>query len=596
MKLMFRTSAFHFLVLFIFSLFNGCIAPMNALIWKNFLNQLILITDHGWKLGNIEFTYLALLSMLPIINYMITAITQYIKQTYSDILDIHITQSVLNKSMLFPMKFFDDSKIYNDINIAISRTSQNCVGLLDAFAEIIFLIVQAVSFAMILIRFDWFVVGMAFISALPVLRISLRSNEYWYLVLNQRIEKLRLIHYLKMLLIKNENIKEMKIFHVGKKIMGMIQKNQQEFLREDCKARKRISVRKTAAQTLDELCSLAVKAWILIKAIDSKASVGSVVLYFNAQESLKSAIVAVLSQLAKMHDHMLYLQTLRTLEEMEMKEESVSGFNPSFRFIEFKNVTFAYPGQKRNVLENLTFRFERGKTYSIVGLNGAGKTTLLKLLLGLYEPTEGGIFIDEINLKDIRREDYHQHISAVFQDFVKYPFSVKENIVLTDQTEWNRIRLESAMDLACFRECVNGLPEGIDTLLMKEWNGGTDISQGQWQKVAIARCYYKDAEIVILDEPFSSVDIETENHIIRTMNKGSGGKLNIFITHHFASLSMADEILVMEEGKIAENGNHSALWKLKGQYYHLYAMQSEHLRALEQGRLGLTERADCAAV
>ena len=272
----------------------------------------------------------------------------------------------------------------------------------------------------------------------------------------------------------------------------------------------------------------------------------------------------------------------------DIKVECVSSnkkMDLPFRKIEFRNVSFSYPGQNRQALKNVSFVFERGKTYSIVGFNGAGKTTLLKLLLGLYEPERGEILIDGVNLNQINKTDYYLRIGAVFQDFIKYPFTIEENIS-TSLNGSDEDSIFEAVKFAYLEDMVRKLPEGIKTVLMREWNNGIDVSQGQWQKIAIARCYYRKPDIMILDEPFSSIDIEAENCIVKNIKQMSEEKMNIFITHHFSSISMADIVIVLDDGDVIEQGTHNELIEKKGKYFQLYSEQLENLNKIYEYKEG----------
>lgn len=289
-----------------------------------------------------------------------------------------------------------------------------------------------------------------------------------------------------------------------------------------------------------------------------------------------------LSQLAKLHENILYLQVLKRVDDMEVENIlSNEKINLPFQKIEFRNVSFSYLGQNKQALKNISFVFEKGKTYSIVGFNGAGKTTLLKLLLGLYEPDEGEILINGINLKRINKSDYYLQIGAIFQDFIKYPFTIEENIS-TELKESDIDCVLEAIRFACLEDLVKKLPEGIKTVLMREWNNGIDISQGQWQKIAMARCYYRKPTIMILDEPFSSIDIEAENCIVKNIKQMSKEKLNIFITHHFSSISMADVVIVIDNGRVIEQGSHNELIEKRGRYFQLYSEQLENLNKMNE--------------
>ena len=202
--------------------------------------------------------------------------------------------------------------------------------------------------------------------------------------------------------------------------------------------------------------------------LERKRAVGLIVLLFNSNESLKNSLIVFLSQLAKLHENILYLQVLKRVDDMEVENIlSNEKINLPFQKIEFRNVSFSYLGQNKQALKNISFVFEKGKTYSIVGFNGAGKTTLLKLLLGLYEPDEGEILINGINLKRINKSDYYLQIGAIFQDFIKYPFTIEENIS-TELKESDIDCVLEAIRFACLEDLVKKIQEEIKTVLMRE--------------------------------------------------------------------------------------------------------------------------------
>lgn len=576
-RLMIDASKSKYFILIFLSIFGGVTSPINALIWEKFLDRLVRI-DGGIKIEFIDWYYLVMLSIMPFLGYIINIFLQYIKQTYSDQMNLFITERVLGKALELPMEKYDDSSVYNDMNIAITRTTQNCMGLLDSITEIIYYLVQIMSFIIILLYFDWKIIVLSVLGALPALYVSIQANKHWFNTLNSRIEKLRHIDYLKGLLIKNEYIKETRLYNMGNKILTYIKKCFNSFILEDAKARKLISAKKTLVQFFDEIITFVVKIWILVLSISQHRAVGSIVLYFNSHESLKSSLMSFLSELAKIQDNILYLQILERVDKLEVVYKNRCNKDmPPFEKIEFRNVSFSYPGQNRPVIKNVSLVFEKGRTYSIVGLNGAGKTTLLKLLLGLYEPVTGEILLNGVRLNDINIASYYLHISAVFQDFIKYPFTIEGNIS-TDLDKASEENVYQSIKYACLEDMIKKLPNGIKTILMREWNGGIELSQGQWQKIAIARCFYRQSDIMILDEPFSSIDIESENYIVKNIKRFGNKKMNIFITHHFSSISMADKVIVMDDGKVIEQGTHDELIQKKGKYFELYSEQLETLK------------------
>ncbi len=347
-------------------------------------------------------------------------------------------------------------------------------------------------------------------------------------------------------------------------------------------ARKKFLAKHTGAQLLDEAASCCVKAGILCIALERCVSIGTCVMLFNTQSILKGSMLSLLNQLSNLHSSTLYLQSIQKILKIHCEQEDkLEKFNNKFSQIEFRNVSFKYPNSNEYVLLDLSFILEKGKTYSIVGFNGSGKTTLIKLLLKLYEPTSGAIYIDGVDLQDIDAESYHRQISAVFQDFIRYPFSVAENIGV-DKLSMSKDDMDKickACELADADEFIKNLPNGYQTLLMKDWSSGVDISQGQWQKIAIARCFFRNSVISVLDEPFSSLDANAEYNIVQNLRHVRENRLNIFITHRFSSITLADEIIVIEGGKITEQGCHAELLQKNGTYAKLYNAQ---LNSLEQ--------------
>jgi len=244
----------------------------------------------------------------------------------------------------------------------------------------------------------------------------------------------------------------------------------------------------------------------------------------------------------------------------------------------FEKVTFSYPGSRRRILDRLDFRLEPGERIALIGENGQGKTTLVKLLTRLYDPTEGRILLDGVDLREYSMEDLHSQIGVIFQDFMRYEMTARENIAVG--------RIELAQDGAVCHaaeksladEVIQKLPKGYEQLLGLRFEGGVDLSGGEWQKIALARAYFRDAQLVILDEPTASLDARSEYDVFQRFAELTEGKIALLISHRFSTVRMADRIVVLEDGRIVEQGSHRQLLSQNGQYAAMFELQASSYR------------------
>jgi ATP-binding cassette subfamily B protein len=244
--------------------------------------------------------------------------------------------------------------------------------------------------------------------------------------------------------------------------------------------------------------------------------------------------------------------------------------------IEFKGVGFLYQNCEKNVLNYVNFSIKPGEIVALVGENGSGKSTIVKLLARLYDPQKGDIFLDEQNIKNFKTDDFRKKISVVFQDHIKYQLSAGENIYLGDVEQKDNIsRIKQAAGLAGTDKKIESFTSGYDTLLGRWFKNGEELSIGQWQMMAIARAFFRDAEIVILDEPSSALDPETEKNIFSGLKHLIKDKSALIISHRYSTVKMADKILVLDKGHIIEQGSHNELMQLNGKYAKLYNTQAD---------------------
>ena len=247
--------------------------------------------------------------------------------------------------------------------------------------------------------------------------------------------------------------------------------------------------------------------------------------------------------------------------------------------IEFRHVSFCYPGSDVYVLRDINLHIQPGERIALVGLNGAGKTTLIKLLTRLYDPTDGQVLLDGVDLRDYDLTSLHQRFGVIFQDFVRYQFTVRENIGFGQVDALDDLaRIKDAADRGGASPIIENMPQGYDTMLGRRWEKGQELSGGQWQKIALARAFMRKAEVLVLDEPTSALDAEAEYEVFRRFGELMEGRIAVLISHRFSTVRMADRIVVLSAGKILELGSHAELIQLDGAYARLFNLQAEGYR------------------
>ena len=252
---------------------------------------------------------------------------------------------------------------------------------------------------------------------------------------------------------------------------------------------------------------------------------------------------------------------------------------PIVRGFEFRNVSFRYPGSSRLVLNGLNFHLHPGERVALIGENGEGKTTIVKLITRLYDPTEGQVLLDGVDLREYRLEDLYREIGVIFQDFMRYEMTARENIAVGQIEVIDDLKLlETAARKSLADAVIGKLPNGYDQMLGRRFEGGLDLSGGEWQKIALARAYLRDAQLLILDEPTAALDARSEFEVFQRFAELTAGKMALFISHRFSTVRMADRIVVLENGKIAEEGSHDQLATLGGRYKEMFEMQASSYR------------------
>ena len=338
-----------------------------------------------------------------------------------------------------------------------------------------------------------------------------------------------------------------------------------------------------ASQAVAVVAVFATLAYIANQTLLGSITLGSMVMYFGAVQQGQSFLSSFLSNLARLYESNLFLTNLHEFLQIEPKVREPAAPQevprPIMEGISFENVSFSFPNTSTQVLKDINLRIGPGQIVALVGENGSGKSTLVKLLCRLYDPQEGRIALDGIDLRDFNTVDLRREISIIFQDYARYNLTASENIWLGNTErlpEMNKIR--AAAECSGAHEFISDLDRKYDTVLGKWFEDGAELSVGEWQKVALARAFLRDAQIIVLDEPTSSLDPRAEDEVIRKFYRLAQGKMAIIISHRLSTVTTADCIYFLKEGRIVENGTHQVLMDLGGEYARLFEVQARHYR------------------
>src|ERR1035438_10057660 len=393
----------------------------------------------------------------------------------------------------------------------------------------------------------------------------------------------RQLDYLRILGGSKEAAKELKLFGLKDFLAGRFKGLSTQVYEEDVAlARRKVTTGSvlSAIGTAGYYTAYVFAVWQTVIGV---FSFGTLTLLANAIREASSNLQQTFSTLSTIADQALFLTDLIAFFEMrptiESKPNALPAPRPIQRGFEFRNVSFRYPGSSRLVVNGLNFQLRPGERVALIGENGEGKTTIVKLLTRLYDPLEGQVLLDGVDLREYSLEDLYREIGVIFQDFMRYEMTARENIAVGRiELIDNLPLLQQSAQKSMADEVVGKLSSGYEQMLGRRFDGGVDLSGGEWQKVALARAYLRDAQVLILDEPTSALDARSEYEVFQRFAELTAGKIALFISHRFSTVRMADRIVVLENGRVAEEGDHDALTQLGGRYAEMFELQAASYR------------------
>jgi ATP-binding cassette subfamily B protein len=492
-------------------------------------------------------------------------------------MQFHIEDSMAQQSSRLPLVHFDRPDYYDSFHRATA--SQNSLILIDNSFNIMQSFLTVTGYFIIVASFHWLLAAGLLLFVAPSLIVNMKIGQKRFFQMVFQTPVARKAHYMFNLLVGREAAKEVRLFGLAPYLIEKWRSLFWQNAKQQIQLERKGTMMNWGVESFNSVIGGALViglAWLSTK---GRLTLGQYVALTDAFSSANNQLLSISSNMALMYQNVLFARELFAYLELPEEEQPAVTLQLADRIehgIEAEGLVFHYPGQSEPVLKNLSFLIRPGQKIAIVGDNGAGKSTLAKCLLGLYSPSEGTIRLDGTDIQTIDRIELRKKITAVFQDFVRYQLTVRENIGfgsvnrLTDNG-W----LEAAAAKSGANEFIEGLQDGVDSWLGAMFDGGRELSQGQWQKIAISRAYFRDAEVVVLDEPTASMDPMTEASVYENFLRMAEGKTTLLISHRLGICKAVDLIFVMKKGQLVEQGTHEELLRQGGEYAQMYQIQSK---------------------
>ena len=489
---------------------------------------------------------------------------------------------ILEKALTLALPHFEDSEVYDKMTRARREASTRPLSLVVATFGLAQNTLSLVAYAALLLNFSTLAVAVLVLAALPAFLAETRFSGEAFRLFEWQTPETREQFYLETVLAREDSAKEVHLFGIGPRLLDRYAGIFQRMYGDD----RNLTLRRGLWGFLLGLLSTAAfygaYAWIIAAAMLSRISLGEMTMYVLVFKQGQSALAASLAAIGGMFEDNLYLSNLYQFLELEVplsRGSAVRGPHPGDG-LRFENVGFRYPRAEQAALSDVSFHLAPGGKLALVGENGAGKTTLIKLLTRMYEPTAGRILLDGLDLAEWNPSALRARIGVIFQDFVRYQFSVGENIGVGDDAAFaDEERWQEAARLGMAELFVRELPQRYHTQLGGWFRDGRELSLGEWQKIALSRAFMRrQADILVLDEPTSSMDAEAEVRVFEHFRAATREQMAIVISHRFSTVRMADTILVLHGGRVTEQGSHEELLRRGGRYAHLFSLQAAGYR------------------
>lgn len=543
------------------------------------------LTQLGPESDTSVLTWLIIAALvLSLLNVLCTTLVSYGNGIQTHLVADQMQRMVQEKSIAMDLAYYENTQYYDKLHRAQREAPTRPLKIVQSLTDLTRNGLVLFGAAILLLAYHWGLVLGLLLASLPLLYFRLHQARLVFQWHRDKTTNERMSTYLNQVLTGAEHAREVRSFGYGPEFIERF---------NDLRVRIRNSLQRLSAygyrrQFFSEgiaiLAGFGALAFVINSALKQEISVGDLVLYFGAFHIMLISLRPTLSALSQLYENNLFLSTLDEFIEVKRQVEEPETPQPVPNIwrkgLTLKSVHFHYPGTERRVLRGIDLAIAPGEIVALVGRNGSGKTTLTKLISRLYDPDEGEISLDETNIKAFSSADWRSKISVIYQDFGRYPLTARENIQLGQpRLVADDPAIEAAARWAGIDADLRDLPQGYDTHLGRIFAEGSDLSLGQWQKLALARAFVRDAPLILLDEPTSAMDAVAEYEFFTRFRQLAQGRSALIISHRFSTVRMADRIYVLENGQIAESGNHADLLARNGLYAHLFEQQAAGYRA-----------------
>ncbi len=566
--------------------FRLCVALLPlALLWVG--TKLIIdtvyrvVTTHSAIPARLWYLVLAEFA-LAVLSSTLSRIVDYLDQLLADNYMRYVSIQVMKHAASLDLLAYEDPVFYDRLERARVQATDR-LGMIQSIGRLIQQVVTTIALSVSILLFSPWLLLLLIAGVVPAF---LGESHFAFLGYAKNFRQTpirRQLDYLRILGGSKEAAKELKLFGLKDFLTERFTDLSNQIYREDVALARRKLIAGALLSVLGVMGYYGAYVFVIWRTVLGMLTIGSLTFLAGAILQCSSNIQQIFSTVSSIADQALFLTDLVAFLEMKPTIRSKPNALPMPRPIrsgfEFRNVSFRYPGGSRFVLNNFNFRLHPGERVALIGENGQGKTTIVKLLTRLYDPLEGQILLDGIDLREYDLESLYREIGVIFQDFMRYEMIARENIAVGRIEEAaNLPLLQQSARKSTADEVIESLRLGYDQMLGRRFEGGVDLSGGEWQKVALARAYLRDAQVLILDEPTAALDARSEFEVFQRFAELTAGKMALFISHRFSTVRMADRIVVIEDGRVVEDGKHEELTHLGGRYAEMFELQAASYR------------------